>query len=114
MLRSQSFNLERVAVDSAVLGGFLISKRSRWLWLDLDKNTQQSTRSARVHLQLPEDKPHSYITSDPYPSSCGRTSDLNVDLLTHSCKWDSAQSTTSVRDTCVRLVVKTIAGDHIG
>lgn len=28
MLRSQSFNLERVAVDSAVLGGFLISKRS--------------------------------------------------------------------------------------
>lgn len=57
-----------------------------------------------VHLQLPEDKPLGYIISDPYLLSCGRVCDLNMDLLTHSCKWDSAQSTMAVKDTCVRLV----------
>lgn len=82
--------------------------------MDLDKNVQQSMRNTEVHLQLPEDKPLGYTTSDPYSLSCSRICDLNMDLLTHSYKWDSAQSTMVVRDTCARLADKTGAEDHVG
>lgn len=71
-------------------------------------------RNTKVHLQLLEDRPLGYIISDPYLLSYGRVCDLNMDLLTCSCKWDSAQSTMAVTDTCVRLVDETTAGDNVG
>lgn len=50
-------------------------------------------RSTRVHLKLLEDKPLGYIISDPYLLSCGGVCDPSMDLLTLSCKWNSAQGT---------------------
>lgn len=68
----------------------------------------------KVHLRLSEEKPLGYTTSDPYTLSCSRICDLNMDLLTHSCKWDSAPSTMVFRDTCARLADETASEDHVG